>query len=143
MDQARQRLKLQARTRQEKYNPRHILPHTTTLTKQQLTSTIPPPATTPTTHSAWTTATLPNSDQKSATNCRLAKLEAFTVQLGRQGCKIPPVVAQLPPPSPTVMTPYKPPKSSQDVTAEDRDTGNTSSQEMEEYAMEIMDQMDM
>ena len=66
-----------------------------------------------------------------------------TVQLDSQGCKRSPVVAQLPPPSPTVMTQYKPPKRSQAVSAEDRDTGNTSSQEMEEYAMEIMDQMDM
>jgi len=144
MVQAQEKLSRQMNRRHSRYptppttpcSSSSAAPTNTSRQSRYPTPSTAPSTSTPPTISAWTQATLSTS-----TSSRLAKLDAYTTNLNRQGCKLPPVTAPLPPPSPKVMTPYKPPKGSQSVREDDE--VNISSQEMEEYAMEMMDQLDM
>ena len=142
MVQARLNISRQMNSRQSRHSslPTPVSPAPT---RQSAKSRYPTPPTTPstptTTISAWSPATL-----STRTVSRLAKLDAYTANLARQGCQLPSTVTALPPPSPKVLTPYKPPQSSQIQTqVRMEETVSCSSQEMEEYAMEMMDQLDM
>ena len=136
--QARENLSRQMNRRQSRYPtlptpPGHV---SSPAQSRHHNPSTTPSMSIPPTISAWTSANLSTS-----TNSRMAELDAYTTNLTRQGFQLPPPVVLLPPPPSKVMTPYKPPQSSQVGRKEKMEI--TSTQEMEEYAMEMMDQLDM
>merc|ERR1712059_164963 len=96
-----------------------------------------PPCTTPSSSSAWS---LPNKAGSSKAVARLAMMDAYTDSLVRQGCPAPSSrEGQAVSVSPQVLAPFKPPQRSGGGDSVEHDKCQSNSQEIEEYAMEVMD----
>merc|ERR1712059_200365 len=96
-----------------------------------------PPCTTPSSSSAWS---LPNKSGSSKAVARLAMMDAYTDSLVRQGCPAPSSrEGQAVSVSPQVLAPFKPPQRSGGGDSVEHDKCQSNSQEIEEYAMEVMD----